>query len=113
MFTSDVCESGQSEVTLKDVSAEALPELVRYVYEGEVHVTHENVESLMTAASMLQLDCLVEDLQTHMVDALTLDNCAEVRSEGREREGVGGVAGLSGGGPADSHGGRPHSGELC
>ncbi|KAK7109027.1 kelch-like protein 41 [Littorina saxatilis] len=78
MFTSGVCESEQREVTLQDVTGEALQELVTYLYRGDVTVTNDNVEGLMTAASMLQLDCLVQFLEHHMVEALTVDNCVEV-----------------------------------
>ena len=78
MFTSDVCESAQREVTLQEVTGDALHVLVTYLYHGNVTVTNDNVESLMTAASMLQLDCLVDYLEQHMVAALTVDNCVEV-----------------------------------
>ncbi|XP_076460296.1 kelch-like protein 38 [Babylonia areolata] len=78
MFTTDVSESCQSDVTLQDVTGETLRELVTYLYRGHVTVRHETVEELMTAASMLQVDCLVDFLEMHMVQALTLDNCVEV-----------------------------------
>ncbi|KAL8576311.1 hypothetical protein ACOMHN_006234 [Nucella lapillus] len=78
MFTSDVCESGQRTVTLQEVKGDTLRVLVTYLYHGDVTVTHETVESLMTVASMLQVDCLVDYLEQHMEQALTVDNCLEV-----------------------------------
>lgn len=78
MFTSDVCESGQQEVKLKDVPGSILHLLVRYLYSGEVAINNDNVEGVLTAASMLQLDSLLHTCENHMDGALTLDNCVEV-----------------------------------
>ncbi|KAK7488296.1 hypothetical protein BaRGS_00020455 [Batillaria attramentaria] len=78
MFTSDVSESEQKEVTLQDISGSVLHLLVTYVYSGQVPINNDNVESIMTAASMLQLDTLVRFCEEHMIGALTVENCIEV-----------------------------------
>ena len=55
MFTSDMAESQNSEVTLQGLSADIMEVLLDFIYTESVKVSVENVQALLPAACLLQL----------------------------------------------------------
>jgi len=55
MFTGEMSESKQNVVVLREVDPLALEQLISYCYTAEVQITEDNVQSLLPAASLLQL----------------------------------------------------------
>ncbi|XP_071828759.1 kelch-like protein 2 [Apostichopus japonicus] len=55
MFRSELCESREERISLQDVDGSALTLLIDYIYTSEIKVTEENVQTLLPAASILQL----------------------------------------------------------
>ena len=55
MFTSQLKESTDREVTLKDVEPPMLESLLQFAYTGAVSITQANVQSLMAASNLLQV----------------------------------------------------------
>ncbi|XP_065339606.1 kelch-like protein 18 [Cloeon dipterum] len=55
MFTNDMVESKQRDITIQGIDAEALEALVNFSYSGRVTIDNNNVQSLMIGASFLQL----------------------------------------------------------
>ena len=55
MFTGDFPESNQSEVTIREVDAEAMETLIEFCYTSTVKIDESNVQSLLPAACLLQL----------------------------------------------------------
>lgn len=51
-----MAESAQLEVELKSISPTVMDALLDYVYTGQVHVTMENVQDLLPAASLVQME---------------------------------------------------------
>lgn len=49
-------ESNQEKITLGEVDPEALLTLVDYVYTSTVDVNEDNVQTLLTAANLLQVN---------------------------------------------------------
>ncbi|CAL8071894.1 unnamed protein product [Calicophoron daubneyi] len=56
MFSNGMAESAQLEVELKSISPDVMDALLDYVYTGQVHVTMENVQDLLPAASLVQME---------------------------------------------------------
>lgn len=56
MFSNGMAESAQLEVELKSISPDIMDALLDYVYTGQVHVTMENVQDLLPAASLVQME---------------------------------------------------------
>ena len=56
MFTSNLAESHQSDVRLHEVDAESVDALINYAYTGRVRITQCNVQNLMIAASLFQVN---------------------------------------------------------
>ncbi|OON21649.1 BTB/POZ domain protein [Opisthorchis viverrini] len=56
MFSNGMAESAQLEVELKSISPDIMDALLDYVYTGQVRVTMENVQDLLPAASLVQME---------------------------------------------------------
>ncbi|EPB68892.1 BTB/POZ domain protein [Ancylostoma ceylanicum] len=55
MFGYDVVEAKMGKIKLNDISFEALEALVNFVYTSEISINSDNVQSLLFAASILQV----------------------------------------------------------
>lgn len=55
MFTGEMAESRQEEVTIRDVEESALETLVDFCYTSHIVVEESNVQTLLPAACLLQL----------------------------------------------------------
>ncbi|ESO84234.1 hypothetical protein LOTGIDRAFT_211219 [Lottia gigantea] len=79
MFTGEMFESKAERITLQEIDAKALSLLVDFVYTSEIHVTEENVQTLLPAANILQLtevrDACCEFLQAQLHPS----NCLGIR----------------------------------
>lgn len=60
MFTNEMIESTQREITIKGIEPEALEALINFAYSGRVKIHSGNVQSLLVGSSFLQLQ-LVRD----------------------------------------------------
>ncbi|XP_072153340.1 kelch-like protein 5 isoform X4 [Bemisia tabaci] len=75
MFTSDLCEARQNEITLQNIDGEALWHLVHYCYTGHIELQEESVETLLSTASLLQLNSVVETCCRFLTKQLHPSNC--------------------------------------
>ena len=55
MFTHELLESGQEVVEIKDMDPDILSSLVDFAYTGLITLTIENVQEVLSAASLLQI----------------------------------------------------------
>ncbi|KAL5263675.1 hypothetical protein ACHWQZ_G008896 [Mnemiopsis leidyi] len=75
MFTSDLAESKQDKVSLYDVDPDAIEALIDYAYSNKVRICEENVQELLPAARMLQLDYVVDQCGVFLEQHLSIQNC--------------------------------------
>lgn len=80
MFSGDLEESRQQIVTLKDVSPEAVKNIIDYCYTSAVNISEENAESLLSASCLLQMNGVKDACCEYMKKKLDADNCLSVRS---------------------------------
>lgn len=79
MFTSDLVESRQKVVTMKDIDAGIVQQLVEFAYTGKVDVNVENVQSILATASLVQFH-EVRDLCCQFLETqLDPTNCLGIR----------------------------------
>ena len=57
MFTGELAESRQAEVTIRDVDDAAMEILVDFCYTAYIVVEEANVQTLLPAACLLQVEC--------------------------------------------------------
>uniref|UniRef100_A0A8B9J6K4 Kelch-like family member 5 n=1 Tax=Astyanax mexicanus TaxID=7994 RepID=A0A8B9J6K4_ASTMX len=80
MFTSDVREAKQEEVKMEGVDPDALWVLVQYAYTGRLELREDTIESLLSAACLLQLSAVVQACCTYLMKQLHPSNCLGIRS---------------------------------
>ncbi|XP_069039717.1 kelch-like protein 17 isoform X3 [Lepisosteus oculatus] len=79
MFTSEMSESRQTHVTLHDIDPQALEQLVQYAYTAEIVVGEGNVQTLLPAASLLQLNGVRDACCKFLLSQLDPSNCLGIR----------------------------------
>ena len=83
MFTSDMLESSQKDVSLKGVDDIGLKAIVDFVYSGKVGMTEANVQGMLSTASFLGLQNIVEACAKFMIQHLSSSDCLRMREFGR------------------------------
>ena len=73
-------ETRQSAIELKEVDADAFQLILDYAYTGEVEVTTENVQDLLSAANFLQMANLRDACCEFLEAQLEPGNCLGIRS---------------------------------
>ncbi|ELU01037.1 hypothetical protein CAPTEDRAFT_167175 [Capitella teleta] len=75
MFTSDLAERDQREVSISGVDATSMELVIKYMYSGEVKLQASTVQNLLSAANLFQLSDLKEGCAVFMGKKLDVDNC--------------------------------------
>ncbi|XP_070562341.1 kelch-like protein 30 [Ptychodera flava] len=71
-------ESRGHGVTIHGVSPSSLESVLEYVYTGTTQITNDNVETILSAASLFLLDDLEHRCVEHLKENLYFDNCIRV-----------------------------------
>lgn len=69
-----------TEVMLRDVDPTALDLLIEYAYTGEITITPDNVQVLLPASSLLQIQEVREACCRFLMKQLDPTNCLGIRS---------------------------------
>ena len=80
MFRSGMSESQMNEVVLHEVDPVALESLLALFYTGQVTITSDNVQSLLSAASLFQIDHLMSACLSFLKQQLSPSNCLGIKS---------------------------------
>ena len=80
MLLGKLAESSQSRVVLYDFDAAAIESIVQYVYTGEVEINEFNVQSILYASALLQIDNVKQACCEFLLKVLDVCNCLGVRS---------------------------------
>ncbi|XP_046704835.1 kelch-like protein 4 isoform X2 [Silurus meridionalis] len=80
MFTNNVREAKQDEIKMEGVDPEALRSLVHFAYTGVLELKEETIESLLSAACLLQLSQVIEVCCNFLMKQLHPSNCLGIRS---------------------------------
>ena len=79
MFTHELLESEQEVVEIKDMDADILSSLVDFAYTGEISVTVENVQEILSAASLLQISHVQNLCCEFLKNQLDASNCLGIK----------------------------------
>ena len=86
MFQSELSESRQSKIPIKEMEASTLRLVLDYVYTGKVSLTVDNVQSVLSAANLFQMIALRDGCAKFMVHHVSVDNCVGVMFFARAHE---------------------------
>jgi len=75
MFKSELNESRQSKIQIKEMESSTLHLVLDYVYTGKVELTVENVQSVLSAANLFQMINLRDGCAKFMMHHISEDNC--------------------------------------
>lgn len=80
MFTHELLESEQEVVEIKNMNAEVLSSLVDFAYTGSIAITVDNVQEVLSAASLLQISQVQDLCCTFLKKQLDASNCLGIKS---------------------------------
>ncbi|XP_061536344.1 kelch-like protein 2 isoform X2 [Phycodurus eques] len=80
MFTGEMTESRAKRVRIKEMDGWTLGLLVDYIYTAEIQVTEENVQALLPAAGLLQLNEVRKACCDFLSSQLHPSNCLGIRA---------------------------------
>ena len=80
MFTSELLESRQREVSIQGIDSTALELLVEFCYTARIKISEENVQSLLPASSLLQLNSVRDACAEFLKNQLHPSNCLGIRA---------------------------------
>ncbi|XP_035687408.1 kelch repeat and BTB domain-containing protein 2-like [Branchiostoma floridae] len=78
MFTSGYAEAKQERISIQDVSEVAMATILDYAYTGCLQMEPDQVQAVMSAARLLQVDFVCCKAAEYMKDHLDVFNCADV-----------------------------------
>uniref|UniRef100_A0A3B3Q6K2 Kelch like family member 2 n=1 Tax=Paramormyrops kingsleyae TaxID=1676925 RepID=A0A3B3Q6K2_9TELE len=80
MFTGEMSESRAKRIRIKEMDGWTLGTLIDYVYTAEIQVTEENVQVLLPAAGLLQLQDVKKACCEFLSSQLHPTNCLGIRA---------------------------------
>ncbi|XP_035667935.1 kelch repeat and BTB domain-containing protein 8-like [Branchiostoma floridae] len=78
MFTSGYAEAKQERVSIQKVTKEAMATILGYAYTGCLRTAPDQVQAVMSAARLLQVDFVYQKAAEYMKDHLDVFNCTDV-----------------------------------
>lgn len=80
MFNNNLRESSQSEIELTDIDPDALEELIKYIYSGNIEIREDNVEKILLTANILQLTTVLTAACDFLKNQLHPSNCLGIQN---------------------------------
>ena len=78
MFSIDLRESQQEEVELREMEGCTMELILDYIYTGQVALSEDSVQHLLSAANLFQLLALRNGCADYMIKHVTVSNCIGV-----------------------------------
>lgn len=80
MFTHELMESHQDTVEIKDMAGNVLSSLVDFAYTGDIELTVDNVQEILSASSLLQITEVQDYCCTFLMKQLDVSNCLGIKT---------------------------------
>jgi len=80
MFTSEMAEAHQSSIHIQDIDETALMQLIKFAYTARMVLTTDNVQGLLYASSILQVETVASACCEFMKTHLHPTNCIGIRN---------------------------------
>ena len=75
MFTSDLNESKQDRISILEVDARSVEQVIEYAYTGCIEINKENAQNLLAVASLFQIPPIHSACAKFMESQLDVSNC--------------------------------------
>lgn len=80
MFSSGMTESTNSEIKLKGLECSAFDAILDFIYTGKVNLCKENIQVVLSAASMLHIHRLKQECSELLASYVTPLNCLGIKA---------------------------------
>ena len=80
MFQSDMVESRQSSITIRDIDETAMKSIIEFAYTSKISMDVDEVQTLLYASSILQVEAVAAACCDFMKTQLDPQNCIGVRT---------------------------------
>ena len=80
MFLSGLAETHKDSVLIQDIEPDAFEAILDMMYDGKIMITVNNVQGILRAASIFQLDHLRQACSDFMTKQLSPQNCLGIKS---------------------------------
>ena len=78
LFSNDLAESRQDRIQIKSLDPHTMEQILDYVYTGEVVLSEESVQNLLSAGNLFQLISLRNGCADYMIKHVSITNCIGV-----------------------------------
>jgi N-acetylneuraminic acid mutarotase len=78
MFSHNLKELNEGEVFLKEIDADAVESIVDYIYTTEIDLNEDNIEKILSAASILQVEAIIDKCVQFIQEHIDASNCLGV-----------------------------------
>lgn len=78
MFTDAMLESTQSEISVSGVSARGIELMLNYAYTSKIELNSANILDVLSAASYVQMDAVVDACTDYLQSHLDMENCVDL-----------------------------------
>ncbi|KAG4067485.1 hypothetical protein HA402_002762 [Bradysia odoriphaga] len=78
MFTDAMKESTQSEISVSGISARGIELMLDYAYTSKIELNSANILDVLSAASYVQMDAVVDACTDYLQSHLDMDNCVDI-----------------------------------
>jgi kelch-like protein 20 len=80
MFTNELAESKQNEITLKDIDEQAMEMLIEFCYSSKITIDEKSVQTLLPAACLLQMQEIQDYCSEFLRSQLDPSNVLGIRA---------------------------------
>lgn len=80
MFTSNLKECQEETITLCEHDSESIQEIVNFAYSGKLDLTENNVQALLNAACLLQIEPIISTCCDFLKTQLHHSNCLGIQT---------------------------------
>ncbi|XP_046864769.1 kelch-like protein diablo [Xenia sp. Carnegie-2017] len=77
MFTGGLSECDKNCITMHQIDGNSLVQIIQFFYTSEMKINKENVQNLLSAASLLQVSSVLDGCCEFFKRNLSDDNCLE------------------------------------
>lgn len=78
MFTSNFKEHDQKEVCIQGISSETFRDVIAFIYGKENRIRQSNVDQLLEASCMLQIDCFKNECEDFLTKEMTVESSVHI-----------------------------------
>ena len=80
MFTHELMESRQEVIEIKDMPGHVLSSLIDFAYTGDIELTVDNVQEILSASSLLQIHEVQDLCCSFLMKQLDVSNCLGIKT---------------------------------